>query len=86
MNYTPCFCQQPSRVCAEETNSAPLETLAEVRIPVCPMENSLTGGSVLPTMPLLGRPSIPIGLAYSLWIDFLADLEVPMCAVAQWLV
>ena len=75
MNYTPCFSQQPSRVCAEETNSARLETLVEVLIPVCPMENSLTGGSVLPTIPLLRRPSISINFAHSVRFDFLAHLE-----------
>ena len=52
MNYIPCFCQQPSRVYAEETNSASLSTLIEVLILVYPMEISLTGGSMLPTIPV----------------------------------
>ena len=63
MNYTPCFCQQPSRVCAEETESTPQQTLLEVLIEICPMEVSLTGGSVLPGMPQSRRMSISIGFA-----------------------
>jgi len=60
-------------VCAEETNSTPQQTLLEVLIAVCPMEVSLTGGSVLPRMPQLRRMSISIGFAYSVPTDFLAD-------------
>ena len=62
-------------MCAEETKFPPLETLVEVLIPVYPMEISLTGGSVLPTMPQLRRPSISISFVHSVQFDFLAHLE-----------
>ena len=65
-------------MCAEETNFTPLQTLLEVLIAVCPMEDSLTGGSVLPRMPQSRRLSISIRFAHSVLTDFLADSKTEM--------
>lgn len=65
-------------MCAEETNFTPQQTLLEVLIAVCPMVDSLTGGSVLPRMPQSRRLSISIGFAHSVLTDFLADSKTEM--------
>ena len=72
-------------MCAEETNSAPLTTLAEVLIPVYPMEGFVDRWLSAAYDAAVEKDVDIDRFAYSVPTDFLADSK-PRCLVAYWLV